>query len=86
MGLPLHSANDHPGFPEAALGVARRMGQRHGHLPRPAAALPYVVLDRGASAIEPVLVPEPLEDAISRVALLPGTSEVIFQIRSMTPV
>ena len=30
-GLPLHSANDHPGLPEVALGVARRMGQRHGH-------------------------------------------------------
>ena len=50
-------ANDHPGLPEAALGLARRMGQGHGHLPRPA-ALPYVVLDRGVSAIETVLVPK----------------------------
>ena len=76
---PPHSADDHPGFPEAALGLARRMGQGHGHLPRPAAILPDVVLDRGVSAIETVFVPEPLEDAIGRVALLPRTSEAVLQ-------
>ena len=75
---PPHSANDHPGLPEAALGLAWRMGQGHGHLPRPA-ALPYVVLDRGVSAIETVLVPKTLEDALGRVALLPGTSEAVLQ-------
>ena len=54
-------------------------GTTAGHLPRPAAILPGVVLDRGVSAIETVLVPEPLEDAVGRVALLPGTPEAVCQ-------
>ena len=72
VGLALHAADDHQGLAEVALGVARRMGQRDEHLPRLAAMLADVVLDDGVSADEAVLVPEPLEDALGRVALLPG--------------
>ena len=72
VGLTLHAANDHQGLAKVALGVARRMGQRHEHLPGLTAILPDVVLDRGVSAVEPVLVPETLEDALGGVALLPG--------------
>ena len=79
VGLPLHPANDHHGLAEVALGVAWRMGQRHEHLPGLAAMLSDVVLDRSVSAVEPVLVPEALEDALGGVALLPGTREVILQ-------
>ena len=72
VGLALHAADDHQGLPEVALGVSRRMGQRHEHLPGLTAILSDVVLDRGVSAVETVLVPETLEDALGRVALLPG--------------
>ena len=32
VGLSLHAADDHQGLAEVAMGVARRMGQRHEHL------------------------------------------------------
>ena len=63
MGLLLHAPDDDQGLAEVALGMARRVGQRHEHLPRLVAVLPHVVLDDGVSAGETVLVPEPLEDA-----------------------
>ena len=49
------------------------MGQGDEHLPCLAAMLPHVVLDDGVLAVKPVLVPQPLEDALGRVPLLPGT-------------
>ena len=79
VGLPLHSANAHQGLAEAALGLARRMGQRHEHLLRPPPILPDIVLDRRVSAIETVLVPEPLGDVLGRVALFSGQPEVVLQ-------
>ena len=79
VGLLLHAADDHPGFPEVALGVARRMGQRHEHLPGLAVALPDVVLDYGVLTVKPVLIPQPLEDALCRVPLFPGTPEIVLQ-------
>ena len=75
VGLAFHAADDHQGLAEVALGVSRRMGQRHEHLPGLTAMLSYVVLDCGVSAVEPVLIPQPLEDALGGVALLPGTPE-----------
>ncbi len=79
VGLLLHSADNHQGLAEVALGVPRRMRQGHEHLPGPEAAFSYVVLDRGISAVKPVLVPEPLEDAPGRVTLLLGDPVVFFQ-------
>ena len=79
MGLLLHARDDHQGFAEVALGVTRQVGQRHEHLPGPPAVLPNVVLDDGVSTIEAVLVPEPLEDALRRVALLPGNPVILFE-------
>ena len=46
---------------------------------RPPPMLPHVVLDRGVSTVEAVLVPEPLEDALGGVALLPGGAVILFQ-------
>ena len=79
VGFLFHPADDHHGLAKVALGVARRMGQWHEHLLRPAAVLPHVVLDYGVLAAEPMLVPESLEDPLVCVALLPGTPEVVFQ-------
>ena len=78
-GLLFHPADDHQCLAKVALGVARRMGQGHEHLLRPAAMLPHVVLDDGVLAAEPMLVPESLEDPLGGVALLPGTPEVVYQ-------
>ena len=66
-------------LPEVALGVAWWVGQGHEHLLGPPAVLPDVVLDRRVSAVEPVLVPQPLKDPLRRVALLPGDLAVSFQ-------
>ena len=41
--------------------------------------LPDVVLDDGVSAVEPVLVPEPLVDALGGVLLLLGDTVIIVQ-------
>ena len=79
VGLPLHSADDHPGLAEVALGVARGVGQGNEHLPGLTAVLPHVVLDYGVLAAEPILVPQPLEDPLGRVALLPGNAQVRLQ-------
>ena len=79
VGLALHAADDHQGLAEVALGVARRMGQWDEHLPGLTTILSDVVLDGGVSAVEPVLVPDPLEDALRGVALLPGAREIVLQ-------
>ena len=86
VGLLLHFADDHQGLAEVALGVARRMGQGDEHLLGLAAMLPHVVLDDGVLAVKPILVPQPLEDALGRVALLPREPDSSSRIRSMTPV
>ena len=86
VGFLFHPADDHQGLAKVALGVARRMGQGHEHLLRPAAMLPHVVLDYGVLAAEPMLVPESLEDPLGCVALLPGTPEVVYQDWSMAEV
>ena len=77
--LSLHAADDHQGLAKVALGVARRMGQRHEHLPCLTAILPHVVLGRGVFAVESLFVPETLEDAVGSVALLPGTPDIVLQ-------
>ena len=62
VGLALHAADDHQGLAEVALGVARRMGQRDEHLLGLTAILSYIVLDCGVSTVEPVLVPQLIND------------------------
>ena len=79
VGLPLHPADDYQGLAELALGMARRVGERHEHLTRPAAMLPHVGLDRGVSAAKPVLVSESQENTLGRVALLLGKPQVVFR-------
>ncbi len=79
VNLSLHAADDYQGLAEVALGLARRVRQRDKHLPCLAAVLPDVVLDHGVPAVETVLVPEPLEDALGRVALLLGNAVILVQ-------
>ena len=79
VGLQVHSADYDQSLAEVALGLSRRLGERHEHLPRLAAMLPDVVLDRVVSAVEPVLVPEPVKDTLSRMALRLGDAVILFQ-------
>ena len=79
MSLLLYSADDHEGLTEVALGVPRRMGLGHEHLLRLTAVLADIVLDDGVPAVEPVLVPETLEDDLGRVALLPCDLMILIQ-------
>ena len=55
------------------------MGQWYEHLPRLPEILSDVVLDRGVTAVEPVLVAKALEDALRRVALFSGTPEIVLE-------
>ena len=79
VDLLLHAGNHRRRLAEVALGVARSVGQRHEHLPHAPPVLPDVVLDDGVLAFEAVLVPEPLEDALDGMALLPGNVAIRFQ-------
>ena len=79
VGFLLTASDDHQGLAEVALAMARRVGERHEHLPRLAAMLPEVVLDRGVSAAEPVLVPQTLIDALRGVALLLRDAVILSQ-------
>ena len=55
------------------------MHERHEHLPCPASMLSDVVLDRRVPAVEVVLVPQTLVDALGGVALLPRQVEIVTQ-------
>ena len=55
------------------------MGQRHVHLPCPAATLAHVVLDYRVPAVEPVLGSQSLVDSLGRVTLLLRETAVILQ-------
>ena len=79
MDLPLHSAYDSQCLSEVALRVSGRMRERHEHLTCPAAALSDVVLDDRVPAVEAVLVPQSVVDALGGVPLLPGKVEVILE-------
>ncbi len=70
---------ERPRLTEVALRVARWVFQRHEHLTHHTPALPNVILDYGVAAIEPVLLLQPLEDALGRVALLLRRAQIIFE-------
>ena len=75
----LDPADEHAGLAEIGLRVARRMVQRHEHLPAAPAMLADVVLHDGVAADEPVLVPQPLEHPLGGVALLGALPEIVPQ-------
>ena len=75
----LHSADDRLRLPEVALGVTRRVGQRHVHLTRPAATLTHVLLDYRVLAVKIVLGSQSLVDPLRRVTLLLREAPVLFQ-------
>ena len=79
VDLLLHTGDDRQRLAEVALGVAWAMGQRHEHLSHPPPMLSHVVLDDGVLTFKAILVPQPLEDPLDRVALLLGNVAIRFQ-------
>ena len=70
MNLLAHPANHAHRFAEIHLRMARRMRQRHEGL-SPARPLdPYIILDDGVAAREPMLVAQTLENPLGRMTLL----------------
>ena len=70
---------DRPRLAEVALRVSRRVFQWHEHLTYHTPALPNVVLHYGVAAIEPVFIPQSIEDALGCVALLLRRAPVVFE-------
>ena len=79
VGFLLHSADDHTSFTVVALGLSRRMGQRHEHLSRLSTPLANIVFYYRVLAWEPVLVSQAVIDALARVALLLRERLIVLQ-------
>src|ERR1700732_2704211 len=70
MQLHPYAADDANAFAEIDLRMARRMGQRHEDLARPAAGDPNVILHYGITAGKTVFEPQPFENPLRGVPLL----------------
>jgi hypothetical protein len=73
----LDAADEHCRFAEIGLRVAGRVVQRHEHLAAATPMLADVVLHDGVAAGEPMLVSQPLEHPLGRVALLGALAEIL---------
>ena len=65
--------------------MPRRVGERDEHLLRPAAMLPDIVLEYGTLALEPILIPQSLEDVLGCGRCFLGMPRSSFRIRRRTP-
>src|SRR6202022_2430879 len=70
MQLHPYAADDANAFAEVDLRMARRMGQRHEDLARPAAGDPNVILHYGITPGKTVFEPQPFENPLRGVPLL----------------
>src|ERR1700730_10393868 len=70
MQLHPYAADDANAFAEVDLRMARRMGQRHEDLARPAAGDPNVILHYGITAGKTVFEPQPFENPLRGVPVL----------------
>ena len=79
--LARHTPDHRTRLTEVRLPMARRMDQRHEHLPPPAVVvvLAHIVLHDRVAAAEPVLGAKPVEDTLGRVALLAGLVGIVLQ-------
>ena len=75
----LDAADHHARFAEVSLGMARRVVQRHEHLPAAPPMLADVVLHDGVAADKAVLVAQPLVHPLRGVALLGALAEILPQ-------
>ena len=79
MRPPLDPGNDRIRLAKVRLGIARRMRQRHKHLPETTPPFPDVILDDGLSTRKAMLVAKPLKYPLRRVPLLAVNRSVRFQ-------
>lgn len=87
MRFLLDTADDDHRLAEVGLGMPRRMRQRHEHLAASSLALPHIILHDRIAAGKAMLVLEPLEHPLRRVALLAVDLAITLQPQpSMIPV
>ena len=79
MRPPLDAGDDRIRLAKVRLGIARRMRQRHEHLPETTAPFPNVILDDGQSTREPMLDAKTLEYPLRCVVLLAVNRSVLLQ-------
>jgi hypothetical protein len=70
MDLAFNAADHADGFAEVRLAMARWMNERHEHLLCPLAPTRHVVLHNRDLASEPMLVAQPLKNALGCMPLL----------------
>lgn len=79
MRLLFNATNHHHGFAEIRLSVAGGMCQRHKHLAAAPTVFTDVVLDRRVAAMESMLIPQPLKNALGGMSLLAVPAEILLQ-------
>ena len=80
MRLLLDTPDHHPRLAEVGLRMARRMEQRHEHLPPPPAILANVVLHDRVAAGEPMFGSKPVKNTLGGVTLLARLVEIVLQL------
>jgi len=79
MSPILDAADDRIRLAKIGLGMARRMAQRHKHLPLPMALFTNVILDDGIASAEAMLIAQALKDPFHRMALFAVNRPIINQ-------
>ena len=77
IGLLLDATNENQRLTKVRLPMTRRMVQRHKHLAAAPLMLPHIGLHDRVAALKTVLVPQPFENTLGCVTLLPGTTDII---------
>ena len=75
----LDPGDDRIRLAKVRLSLARRVRQRHEHLPQTTTPFAHVILDDGLLTREAMLVAKTLEYPLRRVALLVVNRSVLFQ-------
>ena len=77
IGLLLDATNENQRLTKVRLPMTRRMVQRHKHLAAAPLMLPHIGLHDRVAALKTVLVPQPFENTLGCVTLLPGSTDII---------
>ncbi len=79
VDLALNASDDSHSFSKVCLGMTRSMMQRHKHLTGAPAHLADVILHNRVAAFEAILITQPLQNALGRMALLLRPRPVLFE-------
>ena len=79
MGPVLNAADDRIRFTKICLGMARRMAQRHVHLPLTLPGGKNIILHDGDATGKAILITKPLKDPLRRMTLLLQTFGIVLK-------